>query len=135
MAVPGGQSFFVYIISQSLGENKMKKQNNSRPRFGDRNPNEMNRLIKLLNDMEQRLGRKPKKSDVNNKDLGAIRKCFGKWCYALEAAGLHEPSPETIERRLNRKTRAGRKRAAKKERIRKIFMLPGSMENEIQDID
>lgn len=113
----------------------MKVQKYNRTRFGDRDPDEMSRLIKLLKDMGNEFNRRPKKSDLSDKNLGAIKKCFGKWCYALEAAGLHEPSPETIERRLNRKTRAGRKRAAKKERIRKIFMLQSNMENEIQDID
>ena len=109
----------------------MKKPSTSnRPRFGDRDPNEMVRLVRLLLDMEKTLGRVPKKSDLSGKDLGAIRKCFGKWCYALEASGLQEPSPETIERRLNRKTKAGRKRAAKKERIRQKFLLQGVIQPE-----
>lgn len=109
----------------------MKKPGgNNRPRFGERDPDEMARLIKLLKDMEQELGRKPKKSDIDNKDLGAIRKCFGKWCYALEASGLQIPSPETIERRLKRKSKAGRKKAAKKERIRQKFMLQGVTQSE-----
>lgn len=104
----------------------MKKPvTSNRPRFGDRDPKEMARLVKLLLDMEKQLGRTPKKSDLSGKDLGAIRKCFGKWCYALEVSGPQEPSPETIERRLNRKTKVGRKRAAKKERIRQLFLLQG----------
>ena len=128
----GWGSHFLFISnSKSLEENRVKKLGgNNRPRFGDRDPDEMARLIKLLKDMEQELGRKPKKSDINNKDLGAIRKCFGKWCYALEAAGLQIPSPETIERRLHRKTKIGRKRAAQKERIRQKFLQQGDIQSE-----
>ncbi len=108
----------------------MKVQKYNRTRFGDRDPKEMVRLVKLLLDMEKKLGRRPKKSDPTEKDLGAIRKCFGKWCYALEASGLQIPSPETIERRLKRKSKAGRKKAAKKERIRQKFMLQGVTQSE-----
>ena len=121
----GWRSHFYYSNFSGVVIVKIKKAN--RPRFGDRDPDEMIRLSKLLNEMEQRLGRKPKKSDVDNKDLWAIRKCFGKWCYALEAAGLKMPSPETIERRMHRKTKIGRKRAAQKERIRRKFLPRGDI--------
>jgi hypothetical protein len=109
----------------------MKAKNINRPRFGNREPGEIIRLTQLLKELEKDLGRRPKKSDLSNKDLGAIRKCFGKWCYALEVAGLQVPSPETIERRLHSKTKIGRKRAAQKERIRQKFLQQGSMQPEI----
>lgn len=86
------------------------------PRFGTRDPEEMERLIKLMRDKAEELGRRPKKTDMNSKDLGPIKKCFGKWCYALEASGLQKPSPETIERRKNKMKKWDRKHAAAKER-------------------
>ena len=129
MTVPGGQPFLIVLKVSFLEADILKKPvTSNRPRFGDRDPKEMARLVKLLLDMEKQLGRTPKKSDLSGKDLGAIRKCFGKWCYALEVSGLQEPSPETIERRLNRKTKVGRKRAAKKERIRQLFLLQGDIQ-------
>lgn len=94
------------------------KKNN---RFGTRNPEEMKRLIKLLQDKNKELGKRPKKCDVDSKELGAIKKTFGKWCYALEASGLAVPSPATVERRANKAKKWDRKHAAAKSRRRKKF--------------
>ena len=97
---------------------KIKKVN--RPRFGDRDPDEMIRLSRLLKEMEQKLGRRPKKSDLSNKDLGAIRKCFGKWCYALEATGLWQPSERTLEKRRRKAENLRQKHLASRERRKQI---------------
>ena len=91
-----------FLLWQLLGVVIVKIKKPNRPRFGDRDPDELILLSKLLKEMEQKLGRRPKKSDLSNKDLGAIRKCFGKWCYALEASGLQVPSEETIEKRMKK---------------------------------
>ena len=91
------------------------------PRFGNRDPEEMERLIKLMREKAEELGRRPKKSDMDSKDLGPIKKCFGKWCYALEASGLQQPSPETVERRRNKMKKWDRKHAAARERRKAIY--------------
>ena len=62
-------------------------------------------LIGILLRMEQKLGRRPKKSDIPDDIKPAYRKVFGKWLYALEAAGLSVPSERTIERRRRHKMR------------------------------
>ena len=44
-------------------------------------------LIGILLSKQEKLGRKPKKSDMSDVLKVQYRKAFGKWCYALEAAG------------------------------------------------
>ena len=85
-------------------------------RYGTRDTAECRRLIALLNDRAKELGRKPKKQDMTGKEVGAIKKCFGKWCYALEASGLQVPSEKTIERRKAKTKKWDRKHKAAKER-------------------
>ena len=72
------------------------------PRFGKRDPEETKRLIELLQRKAEELGRRPRKTDLESEDLGNIRSNFGKWCYALEEAGLTTPSKATVERRRNK---------------------------------
>ena len=78
----------------------------------------MERLIKLLKDRAEELGHKPRKTDVSSRELGDIKSCFGKWVYALEAAGLQTPSQGTIERRNTQMSRWKRKHEASKKRNR-----------------
>ena len=85
-------------------------------RYGTRDKEEMKAVIKLLNDRAAALGRRPKKLDMTGKELGMIKKCFGKWCYALEAAGLSVPSDETIARREAKAAKWKRKHKAAQER-------------------
>lgn len=88
------------------------------PRFGTREPEEMERLIKLLKDRAEELGHKPRKTDVSSRELGDIKSCFGKWCYALEAAGFTTPSKTTLARRHNKMEKWERKHEAAKKRNR-----------------
>ncbi len=118
-----------FLLQQLLGVVIVKIKKTNRPRFGDRDPDEMIRLSKQLKEMEQKLGRRPKKSDLSNKDLGAIRKCFGKWCYALEASGLQVPSEETVEKRMKKINKWGKKHAAKRERRRSKFQIPDDLQS------
>ena len=99
-------------------------------RFGTRDPEECKRLIKLLNDRTKELGRRPKKEDMTAKEVGAIRKCFGKWCYALEASGLQVPSKATLERRQAKKDKWSRKHKAMKDRRKLRNKVPESTETE-----
>ena len=90
-------------------------------RYGTRDPEEMRRLIKIMRDRDKELDHRLKKSDMNSKDLGPIKKCFGKWCYALEAAGLAVPSEETVERRNARKKKWDRKHAEARKRRKERY--------------
>ena len=89
---------------------------NKNKRYGTRDPREMAILIKLLKDRAEELGRRPRKQDMTGKELGMIKKCFGKWCYALEASGLQVPSEATLERRSAKARKWSRKHRAAKER-------------------
>ena len=92
-------------------------------RYGTRDPEEMRRLIKLMRERDKELDHRLKKSDMDSKDLGPIKKVFGKWCYALEAAGLAEPSPETVKRRSARKKKWDRKHAEARQRRKNRYKL------------
>ena len=94
-------------------------------RFGTRDPEECRRLIKLMRDRAEILGRKPKKEDMTGKEIGAIKRCFGKWCYALEASGLQVPSKKTLERREAKTRKWDRKHKAAKERRKLRNKVPG----------
>ena len=107
---------WVIIMARVFDKNK---------RFGTRDPEECERLIKLLNDRAKELGRKPKKEDMTGKEVGAIKKCFGKWCYALEASGLQIPSEKTLERREAKTRKWDRKHKAAKERRKLRNKVPG----------
>ena len=56
-------------------------------------------LIRILKDLREKLGRDPAKKDVPEEIRGQYKSRFGKWCYALEAAGIRRPSEATLERR------------------------------------
>ncbi|MBR3201941.1 MAG: hypothetical protein IKG17_11510 [Mogibacterium sp.] len=99
-------------------------------RYGTRDPEECRRLIRLLRDREKELGRKPKKQDMTGKEVGAIKKCFGKWCYALEASGIQVPSEATLERRQAKKDKWARRHRASKERRKLRNRVPESTETE-----
>ena len=60
-------------------------------------------LIAILLAEQRRLGRQPKKSDMPEELKPIYRKVFGKWCYALEAAGIVIPSQRTLDRRMRHK--------------------------------
>ena len=62
-------------------------------------------LIKILLTKREKLGRKPKKADIPECLIVEYRKAFGKWCYALEAAGLSVPSEQVLARRRRHKMR------------------------------
>jgi hypothetical protein len=94
-------------------------------RFGTRDPEECRRLIKLMRDRAEILGRRPKKEDMTGKEIGAIKRCFGKWCYALEASGLQVPSEKTLERRQIKASKWGRKHRAAKMRKEMRNKVPG----------
>lgn len=94
-------------------------------RYGIRDPEEAKRLIQLMKDRAEQLGRKPKKEDMTSKEIGAIRKVFGKWCYALEASGLQVPSEATLARRAIKAEKWDRKHAAAKARRKRRNKVPG----------
>ena len=94
---------------------KMAKTEN-RKRYGNGTPEETKELVKELQKKAEVLGRKPKKEDLEPEELTRIRNCFGKWCYALEAAGFQKPSEETLERRKNKTDKWNRKHAAAKKK-------------------
>ena len=107
---------------------------NKNKRFGTRDPQEMKILIKLLKDRAAELGRKPNKEDMTGKELGMIKKCFGKWCYALEASGLRVPSEVTIARRQAKADKWSRKHRAAKERRKLRNKIPEDlMSNDIDN--
>lgn len=62
-------------------------------------------LISYLMRKQEELGRRPKKSDMPDDIKQYYRILFGKWCYALEEAGLSVPSEQTLERRRRQKMR------------------------------
>ncbi len=63
-------------------------------------------LTDLLLKRYEELGRVvPTRKDMPEGTIGAYKSEFGKWAYALEAAGLRKPSAATLEKRRNRKKR------------------------------
>ncbi len=62
-------------------------------------------LLAILSNLKQKLGRMPTKKDIPEEIRPLYRKAFGKWCYALEAAGLKIPSAVTLARRARHKNR------------------------------
>lgn len=66
-------------------------------------------LSKLINERAVELGRKPKRADMDPKDLDQIKRVFGKWCYALEESGQQTPSEKTLERRKHKREKWERK--------------------------
>lgn len=74
-------------------------------------------LIDILLSSQEKLGRKPKKSDMSDILKGQYRRAFGKWCYALEAAGLSVPSETVLARRERQKLRHKKKRRSSQSSI------------------
>ena len=68
--------------------------------------------------------------DMTSKEIGAIRKVFGKWCYALEVSGLQVPSEATLARRAVKAKKWDRKYAAAKERRKRRNKVPHSLKSE-----
>lgn len=60
-------------------------------------------LIDSLKELYKSLGRIPAKKDVPEDIRGQYKEVFGKWCYALEEAGIRKPSQRTLERRKRHK--------------------------------
>ena len=60
-------------------------------------------LIEVLVDRSKELGRCPTKKDMPEDIKPYFKMAFKKWCYALEAAGLRNPSKKTLERRNRHK--------------------------------
>ena len=66
-------------------------------------------LIDYLWNIRKEKGRDPVKADLPYGMAQYFRKEFGKWCYALEEAGIRIPSQKTLDRREHRKRRWRRK--------------------------
>ena len=66
-------------------------------------------LIDYLWDIKEKKGSDPVKADLPFGMNQYFRKEFGKWCYALEAAGIRVPSQQTLERRRRKRKRHRRK--------------------------
>ena len=62
-------------------------------------------LIVLLQEKREELGRVPTKKEMPAEIIGAIHREFGKWLYALEAAGLRTPSETALLRRKRSKAK------------------------------
>lgn len=62
-------------------------------------------LVVLLQEKADELGRVPTKKEMPTEIIGAIHGEFGKWIYALEAAGLRTPSETTLLRRKHSKAK------------------------------
>lgn len=60
-------------------------------------------LLDYLLKKRDELGRKPTKKDIPEKMRPYYRVYFGKWCYALEIAGIVVPSERTLARRQRKK--------------------------------
>ena len=77
--------------------------------------------IAAIRKMAEELGRQPKKSELPDEISFRIKPLFGKWCYALEEAGLRHPSEKVLEKRRKRDEhraavdRRRKKREAKKQ--------------------
>lgn len=60
---------------------------------------------------EQGLSRYPRRSDFSDREVVAIKACFGPWPRALEAAGIKPPrSDDRLERNREKRLRAKRRR-------------------------
>ena len=75
-------------------------------------------LIDYLLKMRDELGRKPVKKDIPDEMKPYFRVFFGKWCYALEAAGIVIPSERALARRQHYRKRREMKRAEKKKEVK-----------------
>ena len=62
-------------------------------------------LVVLLQEKADELGRVPTKKEMPAEIIGAIHREFGKWIYALEAAGLRTPSETALLRRKHSKAK------------------------------
>ena len=62
-------------------------------------------LVKFLLKKRDELGKTPTKKDIPEEMRPYYRVYFGKWCYALEAAGIVIPSQRTLDRRMRHKMR------------------------------
>ena len=62
-------------------------------------------LIVILQNKREELDKVPTKKDMTAEMIGAIHREFGKWIYALEAAGLRTPSETTLLRRKHSKAK------------------------------
>lgn len=62
-------------------------------------------LTEYLLRLRDELGRKPTKKDIPEQMRPYYRVYFGKWCYALEVAGIVIPSERTLARRARHKDR------------------------------
>jgi|GEM_PF-1552833 len=69
-------------------------------------------LIAALQARAKELGKCPVKKDMPEEMKPYFKLTFGKWCYALEAAGLRIPSRTTLERRNRRKQRHSHRKKA-----------------------
>ena len=75
-------------------------------------------LLDYLYKKQEELGRKPCKKDIPDEMKPYYRVYFGKWCYALEAAGIVVPSERALARRQHYKKRRAMKRAEKEKEMR-----------------
>ena len=66
-------------------------------------------LLDYLLKKRDELGRKPTKKDIPERMRPYYRVYFGKWCYALEIAGIVIPSQHTLERRAKKKAKYNEK--------------------------
>ena len=73
-------------------------------------------LIAILRDLDEKLGHTPTRKDVPFAVFNDCRIRFGKWCYALEAAGVKIPSETTLTRRAHNKARWKREHKRKRPR-------------------
>ena len=67
------------------------------------------RVIAIINQKAELLGRCPEKRDMSQEELVMVRRAFGKWIYALEVSGQRIPSETTLARRRNKKLKWKRK--------------------------
>ena len=73
-------------------------------------------LCAMLRARAETLGRMPNRKDMKPEELSELRRCFGKWVYALEAAGLRIPSQQSLDRRKAKRKKWDRKHQANKRR-------------------
>lgn len=62
-------------------------------------------LIVILQNKREELDKVPTKKNMTPEVIGAIHREFGKWIYALEAAGLRTPSETALLRRKHSKAK------------------------------
>ena len=73
-------------------------------------------LLDYLHKLHKELGRKPAKKDIPEQMRPYYRVYFGKWCYALEGAGIVIPSERVLARRERKKNKHKVLNAAAKEK-------------------